>query len=120
MLSLPSGYQRDLQATKPPLLRSFRKGLQALALLPNLLASFEWQPGRMRDSITAEMLATDHALKLAQDGIPFRDAYKAAATQIQGLSDEAIAESLASRTSPGGCGRLETNLMQARLDALRN
>ena len=120
VLSLPSGYQRDLQATKPPLLRAFRKGLQALALLPNLLAGFEWQPGRMRASITAEMLATDHALKLAQDGIPFRDAYKTAATQIQGLSEEAIAESLASRTSPGGCGRLETGLLRARLAALKN
>ncbi len=45
VLSLPSGYQRDLQATKPPLLRAFKKGLQALALLPDLLAKFEWQSG---------------------------------------------------------------------------
>jgi argininosuccinate lyase len=36
MLSLPSGYQRDLQSTKPPLLRAFSRGLQALALLPEL------------------------------------------------------------------------------------
>ncbi len=43
VLCLPSGYQRDLQATKPPLLRAFEKGLQALALLPGLLAGFEWQ-----------------------------------------------------------------------------
>jgi len=120
VLSLPSGYQRDLQATKPPLLRAFRKGLQALALMPDLLAGFSWQPERMRESITAEMLATDYALDLAQEGIPFRDAYRTAAAKMQGLSDEAIAASLANRTSPGGCGRLETEVLQARLEQLRN
>jgi len=120
VLSLPSGYQRDLQATKPPLMRAFRKGLQALALLPDLLAVFEWQVEPMRNSITAEMLATDHALDLARDGIPFRDAYRTAAAQIQGLSDDGIAESLANRTSPGGCGRLETEILEARLELLRN
>lgn len=120
VLSLPSGYQRDLQATKPPLMRAFRKGLQALVLMPDLLASFSWQPERMRESITAEMLATDYALDLAREGIPFRDAYRTAATKMQGLSDEAIAASIANRTSPGGCGRLETEVLQARLEQFRN
>jgi len=73
----------------------------------------------MRASITAEMLATDHALDLARDGMPFRDAYKTAAAQMRELSDEGIAESLASRTSPGGCGRLETEILHARLELLQ-
>lgn len=120
VLSLPSGYQRDLQATKPPLLRAFGKGLQALALIPDLLAGFEWQTERMRESITAEMLATDHALDLARDGVPFREAYKTAAEQVESLSEEGITQSLANRTSPGGCGRLETEILQARLDLLKD
>jgi len=120
VLSLPSGYQRDLQATKPPLMRAFKKGLQALALMPDLLGSFSWQTEKMRASISAEMLATDHALNLAREGIPFRDAYRSAATDVQGLNDDAVAQSLVDRTSPGGCGRLETDILQARLDQLKN
>ena len=120
VLSLPSGYQRDLQATKPPLLRAFGKGLQALKLLPDLLAGFEWQVERMRKSITPEMLATDRALDLAREGIPFRDAYKSAAAETEELSAEKIAQSLASRVSPGSCGQLETGLLQARLETLKN
>jgi len=120
VLSLPSGYQRDLQATKPPLLRAFGKGLQALALLPDMLAAFEWQTGRMRNSITPEMLATDRAVDMARDGIPFREAYKAAAAQIEDMSDEDIAKSLASRVSPGGCGQLEASILEARLSLLKN
>ena len=120
VLSLPSGYQRDLQATKPPLLRAFRKGLQALDLLPGLLATFKWQTERMRDSISPEMLATDRALDMARDGIPFRDAYRTSAAEIVDISLEEIAKSLASRVSPGGCGQLETALLESRLEALKN
>jgi len=120
VLSLPSGYQRDLQATKPPLLRAFGKGLQALELLPGLLASFEWQAERMRNSITPEMLATDLALDMARDGVPFREAYRAAMAKCEKISDEDIASSLAGRVSPGGCGKLETAVLQSRLEALKN
>ena len=120
VLSLPSGYQRDLQATKPPFLRAFRKGLQALELLPDLLKSFEWQTERMRASITSEMLATDRALDMARDGVPFRDAYKTASAESAAISDEGISQSLTNRVSPGGCGQLETELLETRLRALRN
>ena len=120
VLSLPSGYQRDLQATKPPLLRAFGKGLQALKLLPDLLAGFQWRAERMRRSITPEMLATDRALDMAREGIPFRDAYKSAAADSGEFSAEGIAQSLASRVSPGGCGQLETKLLEVRLEALKN
>jgi len=120
VISLPSGYQRDLQATKPPLLRAFGKGLQALDLLPDLLAAFEWQKDRMRASITSEMLATDRALDKARDGMPFRDAYKAAIAKNAEINDEEISQSIARRVSPGGCGQLETALLEARLATLKN
>jgi argininosuccinate lyase len=120
VLSLPSGYQRDLQATKPPLLRAFKKGLQALALLPDLLGTFEWQSERMRNSISPEMLATDRAMDMARDGIPFRDAYKTAASEVADINDEAIVKSLTNRVSTGGCGQLGTAMLESRLRALKN
>jgi argininosuccinate lyase len=120
VLSLPSGYQRDLQATKPPLLRAFRKGLQALDLLPDLLSTFKWQKKRMRASISSEMLATDRALDMASDGIPFREAYKLATAECAVINDNEIEKSLKNRVSPGGCGQLESGLLQSRLDALKN
>ena len=120
VLSLPSGYQRDLQATKPPLMRAFERGLQALDLLPDLLSTFEWQTERMRESISAEMLATDRAMDMARAGIPFRTAYKTAAAESDGLDAGAVAQSLVNRVSPGACGQLETGLLELRLSALRN
>jgi len=120
VLALPSGYQRDLQATKPPLLRAFEKGLQALALLPGLLESFEWQPQAMRRSISPDMLATDRAMDLAREGTPFRQAYRQAAAESAEMQEEDIAQSLRQRVSAGACGRLETELLKARLKALKD
>jgi len=119
VLGLPSGYQRDLQATKPPLLRAFEKGLQALELLPGLLAGFEWQEERMRSAITKEMLATDHATNLAREGMPFREAYRVAATQTGLSDDQGVAQSLSNRVSLGGCARLGLDILRTRLSDLK-
>ncbi|MDX1300263.1 MAG: argininosuccinate lyase [Pseudomonas sp.] len=119
VLSLPSGYQRDLQASKPPLMRAFEKGLQALALLPGLLQGIEWQENRMRAAITPEMLATDRALDLASEGVPFREAYRQAAEEGGTAGDAAVGESLARRVSLGACGNLGADILTLRLEALR-
>src|SRR3546814_6316877 len=51
LLSLPSGYHRDLQVTKGALFHGFGKGLQALALLPDLLRRMQWNPEAMRAAL---------------------------------------------------------------------
>jgi argininosuccinate lyase len=74
VLSLPSGYHRDLQATKPPVMRAFAKGIQALALLPGLVNGFSWNEERLAAAMTPELFATDLATNLAARGTPFRAA----------------------------------------------
>ena len=51
LLSLPSGYQRDLQFSKGSLFHGCRHGLAALELVPDLLAHMQWNEGAMRASI---------------------------------------------------------------------
>jgi argininosuccinate lyase len=78
LMSLPSGYHRDLQLSKGALVHGFGRGLAALALLPELMRQLAWKPDRMRGGLDASMYATDLAIDLARDGMPFRDAYQAA------------------------------------------
>jgi len=119
LLSLPSGYQRDLQFSKAPLLRAFVRGLAALQLLPDLLARLRWNAPRMRAAIESSMYATDVAIEQAVAGVPFREAYVRAAQTAseagQGRTPEA---SLAARTSPGAAGDLRLDVLRARLAAL--
>src|SRR5690606_31807817 len=79
LLSLPSGYHRDLQLSKGALFHGFGKGLQALALLPDLLRNLDWDGDRMRAALEPSMYATDLAVDMARDGLPFREAYRQAA-----------------------------------------
>ncbi|HYG05035.1 MAG TPA: argininosuccinate lyase [Stenotrophomonas sp.] len=119
LLSLPSGYHRDLQASKGAIFHGFSRGLAALELLPALLANLEWRPEQMRAAIDSGMYATDVAVEAALAGVPFREAYKAAAaaadTAGQGRTPEG---SLAARVSPGAAADLRLELLQARWQAL--
>lgn len=115
-LSLPSGYQRDLQLTKAPLIRGMNASLQALAIVPNLITGLEFNPPKMESAISTEMFATDLALQQAADGVPFRQAYLEAKRQLSSIDSPDVAESLMQRTSPGACGDLQLAHIRARLE----
>jgi len=120
LLSLPSGYQRDLQLGKGSLVHGFAHGLRALHLLPDLLARFAWNAEAMRAAIDPSMYATDVAIEQAAAGVPFRTAYreaaKAAGQAGAGRTPEA---SLSARVSPGAEGAPRLDLLHARLDELK-
>jgi argininosuccinate lyase len=118
LLSLPSGYQRDLQFTKGPVIRALRQGLDALALVPALLADLRWNEAALRAAIEPAMHATDLAVEQAIAGVPFRDAYRAAAEAAKTLGDRTPEQSLAARVSPGACAQLRLDTIAARIDAL--
>jgi argininosuccinate lyase len=117
LLSLPSGYHRDLQVSKGALFHGFGKGLQALALLPGLLRDLEWSPERMRAALEPSMYATDLAVDLARQGVPFRDAYRQAADPARWGEGDPQA-SLAARVSPGAAGDPRLGELRRRLEAL--
>ena len=119
VLSLPSGYQRDLQVTKEPLIRAMSRGLIALAIVPDLVASMEFDRSRMRAAITPTMFATDRAIALAAAGVPFREAYRQVGKEIDAMTKLPIDESIAQRLSVGGSGRLGLDALRQRLDDLR-
>src|SRR5690606_1372944 len=118
LLSLPSGYHRDLQVSKRALFHGFGKGLQALALLPDLLRRMQWRPESMRAALDASMCGTGLAGDLARQGGPFREAYRQAADPSRWSASDPQA-SLAARTSPGAAGDMRLDALHARLAALR-
>jgi len=115
LLSLPSGYHRDLQFSKGPLLRAFNHGLAALALVPDLLSRLQWQPENMLAAIEPGMFATDCAMELAASGVPFRDAYQQAAkATLPSYGDDPEA-SLQARVSLGAAGNSGLAILKKRL-----
>ncbi|HLF32041.1 MAG TPA: argininosuccinate lyase [Xanthomonadales bacterium] len=118
ILSLPSGYHRDLQLSKAPLVRGLQFARQALAIVPELIRSLAFDPERMRNAITPDMFATDIALERAAAGAPFREAYHQAKNELANLPPRDAEHSLAQRVSPGACGDLQLEQIGARLESM--
>ena len=123
-LSLPSGYQRDLQRTKGAVMRGVKASLATLSLLPALLSEMAFDEERAASALDDGMLATDRAVELAAEGMPFRDAYRQVARELAeaegGRSREELVEaaraSVRARRSPGAPGALQIDRIAARAD----
>jgi argininosuccinate lyase len=118
VLSLPSGYHRDLQLTKPALIRATRVTLDAVALIPDVLRRTEFKLDRMKAAIDSAMMATDKAVELAAAGMSFRDAYRQVGDALSELGQADPDTSLDARVSLGGCANLGLDVIAARIDAL--
>ena len=118
IVALPSGYHRDLQLTKSPLLRGLDETLATVRLVPRLIGGMQFNRERMLAAITPECFATDRAVELTASGMPFRDAYRRVAEELERLEQGDAKKSLAERVSPGGTGDLRLDRIAARLESL--
>lgn len=79
---LPSGYQRDFQLTKGPLLRGLAAGDAMLTAAMQVIPGLQWDRERMAAACTVDLYATHRAMDLVRQGVPFRDAYQRAAEEL--------------------------------------
>ncbi|WP_437648943.1 argininosuccinate lyase [Sorangium sp. So ce362] len=116
LVALPSGYHRDLQLTKGPTMRGLDEALATSRLLPRLVEGLAFDRERMARAITPECFATDRAVELAVQGIPFREAYRSVAAEIAALPAGDAAASLRARVSLGAPGNLALDDLARRLE----
>jgi argininosuccinate lyase len=115
IVALPSGYHRDLQLTKSPTLRGLDETLATVRLVPRLVEGLTLDRERMRRAISKECFATDRAVELAAKGVPFREAYREVARELDTLTAGDPDASLRARVSPGAPGDLRLDELAARL-----
>ena len=112
LLSLPSGYHRDLQLTKRSLVHGFNTSLKSLDIIPDLLRTIKINKTNSNNYIDNEMKMTDKVYSLVSDGVPFRDAY----SLVKNSDDHsALDETKSLNHSMGSPGNLNLNLLEKRL-----
>jgi len=116
LLSLPSGYQRDLQLTKGPMLRAIKKAIDTMALFPALIDGTNFITVSCEEKIDGPMFATDLAIELSAKNVPFRTAYKEVAEKQHELESRKAIDSINQRVSPGGCADLMLEALEGRLE----
>ena len=80
--SVPSGYHRDFQRLKAPLLRGITWTRQALEMLVHIIPELKINREALNRACPKEIDATRRALELVVAGMPFRDAYKQVAEEV--------------------------------------
>jgi argininosuccinate lyase len=74
-VNLISGYHRDLQYTKEPLMKGLKTCRDVLAASQVVLKGLKANPVNLERSMTGELLSVQKVMNLVKSGMPFRDAY---------------------------------------------
>ena len=116
LISLPSGYHRDLQLTKRSLIHSFHCASKTLELVPNLIKSIKVDVKRSAEFIDQDMMMTDRAYDLVQSGMPFREAY----INVKSNKNSVSTSKTSSRknSSHGSPYNLDLKVLKSRLKKL--
>lgn len=74
--NLISGYHRDLQYTKEPLMRGLKTCHDVLEASLVVLQGLTADPDKLKLAMTDELLSVQKVMDLVNSGMPFRDAYR--------------------------------------------
>ncbi|MFU8780288.1 MAG: argininosuccinate lyase [Kiritimatiellia bacterium] len=102
---LPGGYQRDLQETKAPFMEGLRITRDTVQVLQPVMSALMVDESALRAGFVPGVFATDRALELVAEGVPFRDAYdrvKAEPDALEGRDPLAAAMVKQHEGAPGG------------------
>jgi argininosuccinate lyase len=116
---LPSGYNRDLQETKGPFMEGLattRACLQSLALL---MGRTQVNEAALIRGFSPGVFATDRALELVAQGMPFRDAYHHVKEHLGELGTMDPHEAIRKKTHLGATAGLDFDAFEERLAAGR-
>ena len=110
----PSGYNRDLQETKAPFMEGFELAISSLRILAPLVAGLEVDAAALRRGFGPDVYATDRALELVAQGMPFRDAYHEVKANLDKLAGHDPDAALAAKRHLGAPLGLDFAAMDAR------
>ena len=118
--ALPSGYNRDLQETKGPLIHGLTLTQDCTTVLDMFVRETKVDEKRCIDAFSPEVYAADKALEMSfKEGIPFREAYKQVGLNLDKLKSEDPARNISTKSHLGAPGNLALDRLAKLLDEER-
>jgi len=111
----PSGYNRDLQEAKGLLMECFWIVRSSLRVLARFVPQIEVNKEALLAGFTPDVFATDRALELVADGMPFRDAYHYVKQHLGDLETRDPHEAIEIKTHLGTTAGLDFEATAARI-----
>jgi argininosuccinate lyase len=118
-INLGSGYHRDLQLTKEPLINSIQKTKELLAAAQLLIEYTEPVEENLVEACSGEIFMAEAAYQLVKEkGIPFREAYQEVKTEGH-LSKIDVKKTMTAYTHIGSPGNAGIEDLRSKLDAFQ-
>ena len=114
--SLPSGYNRDLQLTKEPIMEGLELTKLTLEIVSLVISKLKANKSALVKACNIELFATDKTLDLVEQNVPFRDAYKIIAESRFDLNIDPV-ENIKSKKHQGATGNLGLKKLEERIKA---
>ncbi|KAJ2005950.1 argininosuccinate lyase [Coemansia thaxteri] len=84
---LPSTYNKDMQEDKEPMFDAVDTLTGSLQITTAVIATLKVNAGKMKQSLTGDMLATDLAEYLVRKGVPFRQTHHISGAAVKMAED---------------------------------
>jgi argininosuccinate lyase len=114
----PSGYNRDLQDAKEPFMEGVAMTRACLRVLAPFIKTIQVNKKALNAGFTPDVFATDRALELVGQGMPFRDAYRQVKENLDGLKNMNPAKAIAQKTHLGAPLGIDWTLLKERAKAV--
>lgn len=113
---LISGYHRDFQTAKEPLMKSFDIAIASIGILDLAINELKVNKEKCINSFTNDLFATDKAIGLAKKGIPFRESYKKVASSLGKVEKIDPVLNIGSKIHIGATGNLGLEKAKSSLE----
>jgi len=110
----PGGYNRDLQDAKEPFMEGVAMTRDCLRVLAPFVQAIQVDKKALKAGFTPDVFATDRALELVGQGMPFRDAYRHVKENLGELEKMNPAKAIAQKTHLGAPLGIDWNLLKER------
>jgi argininosuccinate lyase len=115
----PSGYNRDLQEAKEPFMEGIQITRTSLRIMRALIEGLAVNRDALLAGFTPDVFATDRALELVGEGMPFRDAYHHVKANLSELAAVAPQAAIDRKTHFGATAGLDWTAVRKQLDTIR-
>jgi argininosuccinate lyase len=113
---LLSGYNRDTQLTKEPLVKGLELAENTIKIMSLTVNGLEVNKENCVKALSPDIFATDYALDLVKKGMPFRDAYRDVAKHIKELKAIDPNKNILEKNHVGATGNLRLSLSKKELE----
>ena len=112
---LPSGYNRDLQETKEPILKGLTITNSCLEMMTSIINDLKVNKEKLEKAFSPEIYAADKAFELVAQGIPFREAYREIERNLEKVELTSPEEIIKKRKSKGTTGDLGLDELEKKI-----